>query len=103
MGWSLPSPRTRFSPHCRKAIATLASCSRAARRPRPWSRGSARRTPDCASSSMAEQRVVIVVAGFGGLGCARQVDGTTVQVLLLDRHNLHLFTPLLSQVHPGLL
>src|SRR5207245_7931058 len=103
MGWSLPSPRTRCSPHCRKAIATLASCSRAARRPRPWSRASARRTPDCASSSMADQRVVIVGAGFGGLACARKLDGAPVHVLLLDRHNFHLFTPLLYQVATGLL
>jgi len=52
---------------------------------------------------MADQRVVIVGAGFGGLACARKLDGTPVQVLLLDRHNYHLFTPLLYQVATGLL
>ena len=52
---------------------------------------------------MADQRVVIVGAGFGGLACARKLDGAPVQVLLLDRHNYHLFTPLLYQVATGLL
>jgi len=48
-------------------------------------------------------RVVIVGAGFGGLACARKLDGAPVEVLLLDRHNYHLFTPLLYQVATGLL
>jgi NADH dehydrogenase len=48
-------------------------------------------------------RVVIVGAGFGGLACARKMDGAPVEVLLLDRHNYHLFTPLLYQVATGLL
>jgi len=52
---------------------------------------------------MADQRVVIVGAGFGGLACARKLDGAPVQVLLLDRHNYRLFTPLLYQVATGLL
>ena len=48
-------------------------------------------------------RVVIVGAGFGGLACARALDGTAVEVTLIDRHNYHLFTPLLYQVGTGLL
>src|SRR5438132_9695162 len=48
-------------------------------------------------------RVVIVGAGFGGLACARKLDGDPVNVVILDQHNYHLFTPLLSQVAPGLL
>jgi NADH dehydrogenase len=47
--------------------------------------------------------VVIVGAGFGGLSCARKLDGQQVDVTLLDRHNYHLFTPLLYQVATGLL
>jgi NADH:ubiquinone reductase (H+-translocating) len=53
--------------------------------------------------SSARPRVVIVGAGFGGLACARKLDGAPVDVLLLDRHNYHLFTPLLYQVATGLL
>ena len=48
-------------------------------------------------------RVVIVGAGFGGLACARALDGKPVDVILLDQHNYHLFTPLLYQVATGLL
>jgi len=43
-------------------------------------------------------RVVIVGAGFGGLRAARALAGAPVQVILLDRHNYHLFQPLLYQV-----
>ena len=48
-------------------------------------------------------RVLIVGAGFGGLACARALDGKPVDVTLIDRHNYHLFTPLLYQVATGLL
>ena len=43
-------------------------------------------------------RVVIVGAGFGGLECARALRKSRVQVTLIDRHNYHLFQPLLYQV-----
>jgi len=43
-------------------------------------------------------RVVIVGAGFGGLACARELCHTPVSVTLIDRHNYHLFQPLLYQV-----
>jgi NADH dehydrogenase len=47
--------------------------------------------------------VVIVGGGFGGLACARALDGSPVDVVLLDRRNHHLFTPLLYQVATALL
>ena len=53
--------------------------------------------------SGGRHRVVIVGGGFGGLACARALDGEPVDVLLLDRHNYHLFTPLLYQVATALL
>ena len=52
---------------------------------------------------MALPRVVIVGAGFGGLQCAQRLAGKPVEVLLLDRNNYHLFTPLLYQVASSLL
>jgi NADH dehydrogenase len=52
---------------------------------------------------MANKRVLIAGAGFGGLACARKLDGQPVDVVLLDQHNYHLFTPLLYQVATGLL
>ncbi len=43
-------------------------------------------------------RVVIVGGGFGGLYAARALQHAPVQVTVLDRHNHHLFQPLLYQV-----
>ncbi len=43
-------------------------------------------------------RVVIVGAGFGGLACAAALSKARVAVTLIDRHNYHLFQPLLYQV-----
>src|SRR5256885_2212124 len=48
-------------------------------------------------------RVVVIGAGFGGLACAKRLAGKPVDVLLLDRNNYHLFTPLLYQVASSLL
>jgi NADH dehydrogenase len=42
--------------------------------------------------------VVIVGAGFGGLDAARALEGAPVRVTVVDRHNYHLFQPLLYQV-----
>src|SRR5215208_3161019 len=44
------------------------------------------------------RRVVIIGGGFGGLHAARALAGANVQVTLIDRHNYHLFQPLLYQV-----
>jgi NADH dehydrogenase len=41
---------------------------------------------------------VIVGAGFGGLMAARGLARAPVDVLVIDRHNYHLFQPLLYQV-----
>ena len=43
-------------------------------------------------------RVVIVGAGFGGLMAARGLARAPVDVLVIDRHNYHLFQLLLYQV-----
>ena len=48
-------------------------------------------------------RVVIIGGGFGGLYAARAFKNAPVQVTLLDRHNYHLFQPLLYQVATGFL
>jgi NADH dehydrogenase len=43
-------------------------------------------------------RVVVVGGGFGGLGAARALKRAAVDVVLVDRHNHHVFQPLLYQV-----
>ena len=43
-------------------------------------------------------RVVVVGAGFGGLEAARALARAPVEVTVIDRHNYHLFQPLLYQV-----
>jgi NADH dehydrogenase len=42
--------------------------------------------------------VVIIGGGFGGLDAARAFARAPVRVTLIDRHNYHLFQPLLYQV-----
>ena len=54
-------------------------------------------------SEKRRPRVVIAGAGFGGLTCARALKHAPVDVLLIDRNNYHLFTPLLYQVAGALL
>jgi NADH:ubiquinone reductase (H+-translocating) len=48
-------------------------------------------------------RVIIAGAGFAGLTCARRLKRVDVDVLMIDRNNYHLFTPLLYQVASALL
>src|SRR3954467_6095716 len=55
-------------------------------------------TYDGYNSSMPIPHVVILGGGFGGLEAARALKNAAVRVTLLDRHNYHLFQPLLYQV-----
>ncbi len=43
-------------------------------------------------------RVIIVGAGFGGLAAARRLAKANVEIIIADKHNYHLFQPLLYQV-----
>lgn len=43
-------------------------------------------------------KVVIIGAGFGGLYAAKKLANQPVDVLVIDRHNFHLFSPLIYQV-----
>ena len=49
-------------------------------------------------AAAARPRIVIIGAGFGGLMAAKTLKGAPADVTLIDRHNYHLFQPLLYQV-----
>ncbi|HWI28783.1 MAG TPA: NAD(P)/FAD-dependent oxidoreductase [Stellaceae bacterium] len=51
-----------------------------------------------ASEQEAVCRVVIIGAGFGGLEAALRLGSAPVDLTVVDRHNYHLFQPLLYQV-----
>src|SRR5580692_6611596 len=46
-------------------------------------------------------KVVIIGGGFGGLYAAKAFRHVTVDLTVIDRHNYHLFQPLLYQVATG--
>src|SRR4051812_32632568 len=46
----------------------------------------------------SQPRIVIVGAGFGGLTAAQHLARINAQITVIDRHNYHLFQPLLYQV-----
>jgi NADH:quinone reductase (non-electrogenic) len=50
-----------------------------------------------------DPQVVIVGGGFGGLYAARGLADAPVRVTIIDKHNYHLFRPMLYQVATGLL
>jgi NADH dehydrogenase len=56
-----------------------------------------------AGASVSRHRVVIVGGGFGGLFATKALAMAPVDVTLVDRHNYHLFQPLLYQVSTGIL
>ncbi|WP_371377868.1 NAD(P)/FAD-dependent oxidoreductase [Sporomusa aerivorans] len=49
---------------------------------------------------MKEQKphIIIIGAGFGGIRAARKLSKSDVRITLIDKHNYHLFQPLLYQV-----
>lgn len=48
-------------------------------------------------------RVVVLGGGFGGIGAAKKLSKSAVDVVLVDGHDYHTFQPLLYQVATGLL
>lgn len=45
-----------------------------------------------------KKKIIIIGAGFAGLKLARKLNGTSYQVILLDKNNYHQFQPLFYQV-----
>jgi NADH dehydrogenase len=65
-----------------------------------WTLDQRSRLDEGTETGSAEQRhrVVIVGGGFGGLFATKALAMAPVDVTLVDRHNYHLFQPLLSEV-----
>lgn len=49
-------------------------------------------------SATSRPTIVIIGAGFGGLYAAKKLASAEVDILAVDRHNFHLFSPLIYQV-----
>src|SRR5947209_1474166 len=50
------------------------------------------------ASETQRKRVMVIGAGFAGMNLAKRLRGVPVDVTLVDKHNYHLFQPLLYQV-----
>jgi NADH dehydrogenase len=46
-------------------------------------------------------KIIIIGGGFAGPSAAQALKSAPVDVTLIDRHNYHLFQPLLCQVATG--
>lgn len=64
----------------------------------PATLSSAPASPAPGNVSSVRPRIVVVGAGFGGLTAARGLASAELDVVVIDRHNYHLFQPLLYQV-----
>lgn len=55
------------------------------------------------SNQPPKPHVLIIGGGFAGIQCAKSLSGAEVKITLADRHNYHLFQPLLYQVASAVL
>lgn len=58
-------------------------------------------TSDAPAGRGVRHRVVVVGGGFGGLHAVRRLRHAPVEITLIDRHNFHLFQPLVYQLATG--
>ncbi len=80
------------------ALATLASTADRAPQRADGEPAPDRGVADSTRGPGRRKRVVIIGAGFGGLSAAKALAKAPVDVTVIDRHNYHLFQPLLYQV-----
>jgi NADH dehydrogenase len=59
--------------------------------------------PNVSHTDPAKPRVLIIGGGFAGIECASRLAQAPVDITLADRHNYHLFQPLLYQVATAVL
>jgi len=58
---------------------------------------------DRTDTNGARPRVLVLGAGFAGIGAAQKLHKSDVDVVIVDQHDYHTFQPLLYQVATGLL
>jgi NADH:ubiquinone reductase (H+-translocating) len=58
-------------------------------------------TVDEPAPGSGAHRCVVIGGGFGGINVVKALEGSDVDVTLIDRHNYHLFQPLTYQVATG--
>lgn len=51
-----------------------------------------------AATTTQRKRLIVIGAGFAGINLVKKLDGCPLDVFLVDKHNYHLFQPLLYQV-----
>jgi NADH dehydrogenase len=61
------------------------------------------RRPPASTATAEAHQLVVIGGGFAGLYAVRSLRDAPVQITLIDRHNHHLFAPLLYQVATGAL
>src|SRR5213078_3225413 len=44
------------------------------------------------------KRLIVIGAGFAGINLVKQLKRAPIDIILIDKHNYHLFQPLLYQV-----
>ncbi len=59
--------------------------------------------PGRSNGSNQRPKVLVLGGGFAGVGAARKLKKSDVEVVLVDRHDYHTFQPLLYQLATGLL
>src|SRR4026207_1204601 len=55
------------------------------------------------AANTPRKRLIIIGAGFAGINLAQRLRHAPIDIILVDRHNYHLFQPLLYQVATGAL
>jgi NADH dehydrogenase len=56
---------------------------------------------DVEAQTRQRPRVLVLGGGFGGIGAAKTLRNTDVDVVVVDKHDYHTFQPLLYQLATG--
>jgi len=96
----MPNPAAQEAPETTGSSRDAGSASPSPSRSPSRSSASATAEPASRESGRGSDRarVIVIGGGFAGLSAARKLRKTDAAITLIDRHNYHLFQPLLYQV-----